>query len=313
MLYLNLRAVYERDAATRSQQPALHEALAILTQGPGSGEVLLLPDNRYGEFILNHLDSDHIRPIVLPASPAQAASDKQPALLESSNPNDWFDVASFRALHHVASRRDRVFLLAHTSPFMTWSFRPYERYLAQHYYPLGEIELSHPDDTVRLLEFSTRRSAPNPLSLYVGEVETDLTFGEEIWLRGLDLPAGYQYAPGETLELSLLWQALKRPSHDYSVAWFVVDTESGALIAQGHDSAPQAGFSPTSSWNANTLVWDNRALRLPDAMAPGEYLLWALLYRTDHESGEIIRLPVTGSAVTENGSVGVLPLSISVG
>lgn len=312
LLYLNLRAAYARDTATRSQQPPLHDALAKLTQGQDGGDVLLLPDHLYGEFILNHLDSDQIRPIVLPASPAQAASDKQPALLESSNPNDWFDVASFRALHHVAGRHDRIYLLAHTSPFMTWSFRPYERYLALHYYPLGEVELSHPDDTARLLEYSTRYSAPNPMTLYLGEVTTDLVYGEEIWLRGLVLPGGNRYAAGDTLALSLLWQALIEPTHDYTVAWFVVDSESGAPVAQGRDSEPQAGFSPTTSWNAEAPIWDNRALRLPEAMATGEYLLWTLLYRYDHESGEIVRLPVTGSTVTENGSVGVLPLSIVV-
>ncbi len=313
LLFLNLRAVYTRDTATRSQQPALHDALAKLTQGQGSGDVLLLPDNRYGEFILNHLDSNRVRPIVLPASPAQAASDKQPALLESSNPDDWFDVASFRALHHVADRRDKIFLLAHTSPFMTWSFRPYERYLALHYYLLSEIELSHPDDSVRLLEYSTRHSAPNPMTLYLGEVATDLRYGEDIWLRGLLLPGGFRYAPGDALELSLLWQATKPPARDYTVAWFVVDAQSGAPIAQGRDSGPQAGFSPTTSWNAGALVWDNRALQLPESLAAGEYLIWVLLYRNDHDSGEIERLPVTGSDVTENGSVGVLPLSIVVG
>ena len=312
LLYLNLRAAYARDTATRSQQPALHEALATLVENQ-SGDVLLLPDNLYGEFILNHLDSNDIRPIVLPASPAQAASDKQPALLESSNPSDWFDVASFRALHHLAGGRDRVFLLAHTSPFMTWSFRPYERYLAQRYYPLGEIELSHPDDAARLLEYSTRHNAPNPMTLYLGEITTDLVYGEEIWLRGLVLPGGDRYAPGDTLELSLLWQALKAPSNDYTVAWFVVDSSSGAPVAQGRDSKPQAGFSPTTSWNAGAPVWDNRALRLPEVLAAREYLLWVLLYRYDHASGEIVRLPVTGSNVTENGSVGVLPLPIVVG
>ena len=312
LLYVNLRAIYKRDPATRSQQPALHNALEELTRNATVADVVLLPDNLYGEFILNHLDSNHIRPIVLPASPAQAASDKQPALLRSTNPNDWFEVSSFRALHHVASRHDSLMLLVNTSPFMAWSFRPYERYLALHYFPLSEIELNHADDTVRLLEYSTRHSAPNPLSIYFGDVATDLVYGEQIWLRGFLMPGGIRYAPGETLELSLLWHAVSRPLHDYTVAWFVVDSESGQPVAQGRDSAPQVGFSPTSGWKTDASIWDNRALRLPETLVPGEYLVWVLVYRFDHDIGEISRLPVTGSHVTENGSVGVLPLTVVV-
>ena len=312
LLYLNLRAVYERDAATRSQQPALHEALAILTQGPGSGEVLLLPDKLYGEFILNHLDSDHVRPIVLPASHAQAASDKQPALFESSNPNDWFDVSSLRALHHLATKKDRLFLLANTSPFMPWSFRPYERYLALHYYPLGELELAAADDAVRLLEYSTRYRAPNPMTLYAGETATDLVFGGSIQLRAFVLPAGERYQPGDTLALSLLWLTSDRLAQNYTVAWFVVDGATGSPVAQGRDSMPQNGFAPTSNWTPGTPVWDNRALRLPPALAAGRYQIWVVMYRFDPNNGQITRLPVTGASVTEDGSVAVLPTAIII-
>lgn len=311
-LYLNLSAIYDRDPATRSQQPALRDTLAALKENATDGDVLLLPDNLYGEFVLNHLDGSRIRPIVLPSSPAQAASDKQPALLSSKNPNDWFGVFSFRAIHHLASSHDRLWFLANTSPFMAWSFRPYERYLALHYYSLGEINLEHADDTVRLLQYSTRYSAPDPLTIHFGEVASDLVYGEQIWLRGIVLPGGYQYAPGETVELSLLWQALSQPAHSYTVAWFVVDSASGVPVAQGHDSAPQAGFESTSDWVADAPIWDNRALRLPGTVAPGHYDIWVLLYRYDHVSEVILRLPVAGSEVTENGSVGVLPLVVVV-
>ena len=312
LLYANLSGVYDLDPVTRSQQQALHDVLDKFAKESESGDVLLLPDRLYGNFVLNHLDSANPRPIILPASPAQAASDLQAAELQSSSPNDWFELPSYRALHHLAGKLDRLYLLANTSPFMSWSFRPYERYLALNYFLLRETELEHADITVRLLEYSTRHQAPNPLALYFGEFATDLIFADHIRLAAFTLPAGQTYRAGESLELSLLWQADRRPQQDYTVAWFLADPAGAIPLAQGHDSAPQAGFALTSTWSADTPIWDNRALRLPQTAAPGEYQIWILLYRYDPESGEIQRLPVSGTNVIENGTVGILPHNIVI-
>ncbi|MCY4538945.1 MAG: hypothetical protein OXE52_12060 [Chloroflexi bacterium] len=309
---INLQSIYDRDPLTRSQNPALHDALGYLTQNARAGDVLLLPNNLYSGFVLNHLDSLIPRPIVLPEARAQAASDKQPAELVSNNPNDWFDIFTVRALHHLAAKQDRLFLLANTSAFMRWSFRPYERYLASHYYPLQEIELANPDNAVRLLEYSTRFAAPDPMSIYAADVLTDLVFGNVLRLRGFVLPGGHVYRAGDTLELSLLWQSAQAVRHDYTVAWFIADAETGQVVVQGQDSAPQAGFAPTSTWRADVPVWDNRALRLPSDMSPGNYEIWIVVYRHDPESGEILRLGVIGSNADNDGNIGRLPVNISV-
>ena len=309
---VNLQSIYDRDPLTRSQNPALHDALGFLTQNARAGDVLLLPNNLYSGFVLNHLDSPIPRPIVLPEARAQAASDKQPAELVSNNPNDWFDIFTVRALHHLAAKQDRLFLLANTSAFMRWSFQPYERYLASHYYPLLEIELANPDDAVRLLEYSTRFAAPDPMSIYAADVLTDLVFGDVLRLRGFVLPGGHVYRAGDSLELSLLWQSAQAVRHDYTVAWFIADAETGQVVVQGQDSAPQAGFAPTSTWRADVPVWDNRALRLPSDMSPGNYEIWIVVYRHDPESGEILRLGVIGSNADNDGNIGRLPANISV-
>ncbi|MCY4017767.1 MAG: hypothetical protein OXG39_00015 [Chloroflexi bacterium] len=311
-IILNLQSIYDRDPLTRSQSPVLHNVLDYLAQDARAGDVLLLPNNLYSGFVLNHLDSPLPRPIILPQALAQAASDKQPAEVASNNPNDWFDIFTVRALHHLASKRDRLFLLANTSAFMPWSFRPYERYLALHYYPLREIELDNPDDTVRLLEYSTKFAAPNPMSVYAAEVMTDLVFGDALRLRGFVIPGGHVYLAGDSLEISLLWQSDQTLSHDYTIAWFIAQPETGQITVQGQDSAPQTGFAPTSAWRADAPVWDNRALRLPPDMAPGNYEVWIVVYRHDPASGQIIRLRVTGSAADNDGTVGRLPLNISV-
>ena len=312
LIVLNLQSVYDRDPLTRSQNPALHNVLDYLAQDARTGDILLLPSNLYGGFILNHLDSPLPRPIIMPDAPAQAASDKQPAAVVSNNPNDWLDMFTIRALHHLARKRDRLFMLANTSAFMPWSFRPYERYLALHYYPLGEIELSNPADTVRLLEYSTRFAAPDPMSLYAAEVMTDLVFGDMLYLRGFVMPGGEVYRAGDSLEISLLWQSDHTVDHDYTIAWFIANPANGQVLVQGQDSAPQAGFAPTSAWRANVPTWDNRALRLPEALAPGSYEVWIAVYRHDPGSGEILRLRVVGSTADQDRELGRLPASIYV-
>ncbi len=309
---LNLQSIYHRDPLTRSQKPALHAALDYLAGKAQDGDVLLLPNNLYGGFILNHLDSPFPRPIVLPDAPAQAASDKQPAEIVSNNPNDWFDIFTVRALHHLAGKQDRLFMLANTNAFMRWSFRPYERYLATHYYPLGEIDFAQPDNTVRLLEYSTRFAAPNPMALYAGEALTDLVFGDMLRLRGFVMPGGNVHRAGDSFELSLLWQSEQTVSQDYTIAWFVANPGTSQVILQGQDSAPQAGFAPTSAWRADAPIWDNRALRLPPDMPPGNYEIWIVVYRQEPESGEILRLRVTGSPAENDGTVGRLPVVITV-
>lgn len=312
LIMLNLYAAYYRDPQTQSGKLALHEALGFLARNARADDVLLLSSTDYDEFILNHMDGAAPRPIILERPLAQAASDRQPAAIVSDNPNDWFDVQSSRTLRHLAGKLDRLWVLDNTSPFMRWSFRPLERYLAQHYYPLGEVKLSESDGSVRLLEYSTRSAAPNPMGRYFGEIATDLRFGKGIRLLSLTLPNGPRYIGGEAVELSLLWGTDSPLDEDYTIAWFIADKNTKAPIVQGQDSGPQASFAPTSSWAPFRPVWDNRALRLPPKIRAGEYEIWLLMYSYDGGSGEIARLPVSGASVREDGAVGVLPIGIIV-
>ena len=248
----------------------------------------------------------------MPRPLAQAASDRQPAAVESANPNDWFDVPSARMLSHLAENHERLWLLENTSPFMSWSFRALERHFALRHYPLRVLALATADDSVRLLEVSTLHAAPNPLSAYSGDVATDLRFGEDVRLLAFDLPGGNVYRAGDVVEISLLWTAESRPERDYTVAWFVVETNAGHIVAQGMDSAPQSGFAPTTEWRTGERVWDNRALRLPHDLSPGGYKIWVALYFYDSEVAEIRRLAVTGGEAAEAGTVAVLPAMLTV-
>ncbi len=309
---INLSLVYDKDPRTRSGQQALHDALAFLERNARENDLLLVASNDYGDFIFNHVDTATPRAVVLPRPLAQAASEKQPARVVSHNPNDWFDVPSARIIRHLAAKHDRIWLLADTSRYQAWSFMPLERYLAQHYFPLREVALGAGDETVRLYEVSTASGAPNPLSPYSGDIVTDLRYGEHIDLVGLAMPRYTNLRPGDAVELSLLWRTDAWLERNYTIASFIVDATSQQPVAQGQDTAPQFGFAPTSSWAPGREIWDNRAMRLPPDTPTGEYRVWVVVYSFAAESGEIERLPVRGGRTAEAGTVGVLPLTLSV-
>ncbi len=312
---LNLSAAYDQDPRTRSQSAALRESINYLVAHSKADDLLLLGSSDYVGFVMNHLDADQPRPITLPRPLAQAPSDRQAALVVSSNPMDWFDEQSLRTVLHLAHRQERLWLLAETSPFMAWSFRPLERYLALHFYPLREVALEHQDPAVRLLEYSTR-AAWNPLAPFAGDTASDLRFGEHIRLVSVTLPKGSRYqsgaTPGATIEVSLYWQTDAPLNDDYTVALFAVEAAAQQVIAQGQDSAPQAGFAPTSGWSPRQGIWDNRALRLPADAPVGELQLWLAMYRWDSELNDIRRLPVTRGQSVHAGEIGVLPVQITV-
>lgn len=312
LVVLNIRKVVDKDPVVQSHKLALHDTLNYVTQNSNPDDILILPNNFYERFILNHLDQASPRPIILQPELAEPASERQPADVISNNPNEWLPLSSIRALHHIADNHERFWYLANTSPFMTWSFRPFERYMALYYYPLQEIELEHPDETVRLLEYSTRSSAPNLFSTFSPDYSTDLRYGDDIRLLGFQLPNDVRYEGGQAVELSLLWQTDSLLEHDYTVAWFIANAETGQFVAQGQDSMPQAGFAPTTSWQPNFPIWDNRALRLPDDLATGEYVIWVLMYRYNVDTASIERLPVMGETVTDNNTIGVLPITLVI-
>jgi hypothetical protein len=129
--------------------------------------------------------------------------------------------------------------------------------------------------------------------------------GDQIELTGLDLPKT-DAAPGETVPLTLFWQARQPIAQNLKVFVHLLSAE-GSLIAQ-RDSEPVAGQRPTSTWAPGESIVDRYGILLPGDLPAGDYQLVAGLY--DPATGA--RLPVvarTGGAATDS-----LPLgTISVG
>jgi hypothetical protein len=93
---------------------------------------------------------------------------------------------------------------------------------------------------------------------------------------------------GETVTLTLYWQALQVPENDFRVFVHLVD-ETGALVAQD-DVSPRGGGYPTWAWHSGDLVADPHPVELPDELPAGRYTWLVGMYRPD----TLERLPVVG-------------------
>lgn len=309
LTYANLRALYVADILYWSDKQALHESLDILRRQATAGDVVLLSDPTYQRFVINYNDLDTVRFIVLPLQPGERPSEKQNPEVVSANNENALSLRTIPIIDALAAQRGRLWLLANNGPFTPWAIRPVERYLTRQYHLIREHETPTTDVTVRLLEYSTIPAIDpyaqrGPLNSY------SAIFGDVIELMGFDLTSGLSYDAGEVLPISLSWRALKPIEHNYNVAWFLTNTNTGVPLTQGFDSAPSGGFALTTTWIPNVPIWDNRALVIPTDAPAGTYEIWVLLYGLD-ENGMTQRLSVRGGQ-TREGTILVLPTPITI-
>jgi hypothetical protein len=122
--------------------------------------------------------------------------------------------------------------------------------------PLPSFSLEGP---VSVNEGAERAAEPVPVRLYDYSLDQD------------------RYAPGDTLRLTLHWEALGRLVEDYSVSVKLLDVD-GTVLAQ-EDSGPQKGQHPTSRWLPGERIDDRHELKIPSDTPLGQYSLQVSLYR----------------------------------
>ncbi len=131
---------------------------------------------------------------------------------------------------------------------------------------------------VRLLSFERRGArlrpvveerlfSPPPIK---HPLKADL--GHQVALWGYDLNPE-KPRPGQTLRLTLYWQALTEMGQDYTVFVHLLSPD-GYLAAQ-HDSQPPL---PTSAWMENEVVADEHTLTLDASLPEGDYQLEVGIY-----------------------------------
>jgi hypothetical protein len=131
--------------------------------------------------------------------------------------------------------------------------------------------------------------------------QLDIRAGDDLRLLGYALDRT-SVRPGETLLLTLWWQALAAPGDERSVLVHLLDP-GGAMVAQA-DGAPARGGRPTSQWQVGDTVLDTHTVALPADLAPGRYTLafgmyrWPSLERLALRDGEtqleddVVRVPI---------------------
>ncbi|HOG46409.1 MAG TPA: 6-pyruvoyl-tetrahydropterin synthase-related protein [Anaerolineae bacterium] len=139
--------------------------------------------------------------------------------------------------------------------------------------PIGELDIA---------AIARRMDVP-PMGETVGG-----ELGDAITLLGYDLDRR-EVRPGETVHLTLYWQARQRMQQEYTVFTHLLDA-TGRIVAQ-QDSAPAQGARPTTSWLEGEVIVDEYALTVQSDAAAGEHQIEVGLYEPD--SGR--RLAVIGS------------------
>jgi 4-amino-4-deoxy-L-arabinose transferase-like glycosyltransferase len=109
--------------------------------------------------------------------------------------------------------------------------------------------------------------------------------GDQVELLGYDLSTD-TVAPGDTLTLTLYWQALREMDESYTVFTHLVAAD-GTIVGQ-KDNPPVGGSYPTDLWLSGEVVVDVYEIPISADAAPGEHTLEVGLYIA--ETGA--RLPV---------------------
>ncbi len=137
-------------------------------------------------------------------------------------------------------------------------------------------------DNVRFGQVSVRAEPGD------GANPVNINFGGRMILSGYDLSERAVQA-GETVTLTLRWEALEAMNENYTVSAQLID-RSQRKAAQ-HDGWPQDGAAPTGTWQRGEAIDDTIPLTIfPDA-EPGPYRLRIAVYV--HEEAELRHLPVT--------------------
>jgi len=98
----------------------------------------------------------------------------------------------------------------------------------------------------------------------------EFQFGDQIRLLGYELETR-EPTPGETLGLSLYWQALKEIDQDYWLLIQIVDEGGEAHLTK--DGSPSASRYATDLWKEGDIFSFQHRLYLPSDLPPGRYRL----------------------------------------
>ena len=133
--------------------------------------------------------------------------------------------------------------------------------------------LGKPDTTaveLGTLTPATAATAPLPDEFQVPNA-SNIDAGGIFTLRGYSLSSRWRQ-PGDTIHISLFWQAQTAPSQDYWLDTWLISQAGERFGVASHQ--PLDGDYPTSLWQADQWVRDRYDLTLPTGLSGGPYQLY---------------------------------------
>ncbi len=119
---------------------------------------------------------------------------------------------------------------------------------------------------------------PHPLAV---------NFGDQLSLIGYNTPQGDSFVSGETLKLTLYWQAIQPLAVNYQTTVQLID-QHGNRFGQSDNQHP--ALMPTSNWKPGQYAIDGHQLESLSGTPPGEYHLVVGVYQLTE--GGVISLNV---------------------
>ncbi len=142
-------------------------------------------------------------------------------------------------------------------------------------------------------------NAGGPGAIPQPDTALNATFGGELRLRGLTLALhGGAARAGGSLPVTLYWEAVAPPTHDYRIFLHLCRDCDVSPVAND-DGPPLGGYAPagmTTTWRIGDPVHDERSLPLPQTLPPGRYTLVLGVYSGDGTPAS--RLPIVTRAPT---------------
>ncbi len=132
-----------------------------------------------------------------------------------------------------------------------------------------------------------------PLRSSVEPQPKEVNLEDQAMLLGYSLDNA-SYRPGDTIHLTLYWQALQEMSENYKVFVHFTDEGSTTMFAQ-HDGDPVEGFTPTTRWLPGEIVADHHELQIPPEAPPGTYKLFTGMYEFETMRNLTILTPEAAS------------------
>jgi hypothetical protein len=102
------------------------------------------------------------------------------------------------------------------------------------------------------------------------------TLGNQVQFVGYDLDTNFA-KPGQTLHLTLYWQALAEMDESYTVFTHLLDKED--RVWGQEDSVPVDGILPTQCWVKDEIIADKYEISMQPDAPPGQYVIEVGMYQ----------------------------------